>query len=54
MYAYISYLQFCLEYASLRIVTPDMSGINTVTAKLYKVSDSSHGAGEHVNGSVGP
>lgn len=54
-YAYISlYLQSCLEYVSLRIVTPDTGEINTVIVKLYQISASSHSAGEHVNGSVGP
>lgn len=55
MYEYISfYLQFCLEYVSLRIVMPDTGEINTLIVKLYEASDSFHGAGEHVNGSVGP
>lgn len=55
MYEYISfYLQFCLEYVSLRIVMPDTGEINTLIVKLYEVSASFHGAGEHVKGSVGP
>lgn len=55
MCIYISlFLQSCLEYVSLRAVTPDTGERNTATGKLYQISASSHSAGEHMNGSDGP
>lgn len=49
MHTYISfYLQFsCLDCVGLRIVMTHTGEINTIIVKLYQVSASSHGAGEH-------